>query len=400
MTRFFGKRCALLLLIGWLAGGSACGPAALPLTPENRSIYSDAATIVPQDFAALPTMRIGHPSGPEATPTPNPAQPANPTASATAPQGLSEPNAPIAVTDLALPFDPDEIAAILRANPSLQFRYKHRAFVFPNCSTVTHLGEVMELYAHFNEGSPSAPPPPAFNVYAPADMRVLQLWGTQRYRLVLNSRIGLTGANKPAYLSLLSLTRLDESLAADLAGLLGVDAQALALDYTDPQSALGPFLFSAEYALDADDIRAPAAAAQTADGSLVIPKGARVGVKEGPWEWYPTCESEHTLSVHVFPTTNDSADHTQAVETRVPDITRHYLNLVVRALVIERGLTIDVQYRARNIGYSHDKLAAELFEPGVLEQVTLIPWLIDRHPHRFTVAPFGEPAITFDDELE
>ena len=58
-------------------------------------------------------------------------------------------------------------------------------------------------------------------------------------------------------------------------------------------------------------------------------------------------------------------NNTQAVETFVPAITHYYLNLVVRELVIKRGLTIDVQYRSRNIGHEHDFLADEFVEEDV-----------------------------------
>lgn len=376
---------------------AACAPERLTAEAKsNISIYSGTATVVPQSFVTLPTMKIWVPT-PQGSATPLPAEP---TPTATAPVGLSEPADLIQVEALALPFDPDEIAQILRENPSLQFRYKHRAFPFPNCSTVTHLGEVMELYTHFNEGDPDAPPPPAFNIYAPTDMRILKLWGTDRYRLVMNSRIGINEVNKPFYLSLLSLTRLDENLANQMASLLGLEAQQLSLDYSSAQDHLGPYLFSSEYAQDVDDIRASADTEAMIDDSLLVRKGERIGYKEGPWEWYPTCETEHTVSLHVFPTTNDAADLTQAVETHVPAITYHYLNMVVRELVIERGLTIDVEYRARNMGHSHDRLASELFAPDVLEQITLIPWKMDRHPRRFTVAPYGETPLIYDDEME
>lgn len=306
---------------------------------------------------------------------------------------LNPPNQLIEVDDLALPFDPDELAVLLKANPSVHFRYKHRAFVFPNCSTLTHLGEIMELYSDFTEGSPTAPPAPAFKVYAPADMRILKVWGTQRYRLMINSRIGINASDQPLYLSLLTVTRLEESLSQKLAGLAGVPPEKMDLNENDPQSAVGPYGFSSEYLADADDVRAPASQAIINENSILVHRGDLIGYKEGPWEWYSTCDSEHTLSLHVFPTTNDANDHTQAVETFVPAITHYYLNLVVRELVIQRGLTIDVQYRSRNIGHDHGFLAEELFTADVRAQVSLSPWLSDIHPQRFTVSPASTPPI-------
>ena len=303
------------------------------------------------------------------------------------------PNQQIGFDDLSLPFDPDELATLLKANPSVHFRYKHRAFVFPNCSTLTHLGEIMELYSNFSEGSPTAPAAPSFKVYAPTDMQILKIWGTQRYRLMINSRIGINAASQPLYLSLLTLTRLEKSLAQKLAGLAGVPPEKLNLSKIDPYSSVGPYLFSSEYSTDADDVRAPASQDVSNENSILVHRGDLIGYKEGPWEWYPTCDNEHTLSLHVFPTTNDANDHTQAVETFVPAITHYYLNLVVRELVIKRGLTIDVQYRSRNIGHEHDFLAEELFAEDVRAQVSLSPWLSDIHPQRFTVSPASSPPI-------
>jgi hypothetical protein len=132
--------------------------------------------------------------------------------------------------------------------------------------------------------------------------------------------------------------------------------------------------------------------------SILVKQGELIGYKQGPWEWYPTCDGEHTLSLHVLPTTNDVLDQTQAVETYVPEITRHYLNLVVRELVIQRGLTIDIQYRTRNVGHDHDFLAKELFEPDVLSEISLSPWLMDIHPQRFTVGPASSPVIVIGED--
>lgn len=388
----WGLLASLIVLAGCFA--KAAGP---PETvPGRNALFQPSATVVALPTQPLPTMAIWIPA---LTP-PAGAAPASPTATPTPPDLPDEPRGHVAVDDLALPFDPDEVAALLRSDPRYRFRYKHRAFVFANCATLAYLGEAMEVYAHFNEGDPKAPPPPSFSVYAPADMRILKVWGTNRYRLALNGRIGLNERNKPSYLSLLSLSRLQDGLRAELARLLSADPLTLALDYADPSSTVGPYLFTAEYAVDADDARAPQEALQMAPSSVIVNKGDLVGFKEGPWEWYPTCGTEHTLSIHVHQTTNDPADQSPALETGVPALTYHYLNLVVRELVIKRGVSIEVEYRARNIGSFHERLAHELFAPDVLAQVTLIPWLDDRHPRRFTVAPGHEEAVPFFDEKE
>lgn len=358
-----------------------------PASSQPTSIFFPQTTVIPADRFSIPTMRISVPdpkkeeTAPPSVLTPIRITPVNPPASL------------IPVNELALPFDPDEIAAILKANPAIHFRYKHRAFVFPNCSTLTHLGEIMELYSPFTEDSLNAPAAPAFRVYAPADMRILKVWGTQRYRLILNTRIGTNSDLKPLYLSLLTVTRLEETLAQKLAQLAGVPVGALALDSQNPLSSVGPYLFSKEYTSDVDDVRAPNPQTTASEDSILIHKGDLVGYKEGPWEWYPTCDGDHTLSLHVFPTTNDVSDQTQAVETFVPEITRYYLNMVVRELVIQRGLTIDIQYRTRNVGHDHSFLAEELFEPEVRAQVSLSPWLMDIHPWRFTVSPASIPSV-------
>ena len=172
----------------------------------------------------------------------------------------------------------------------------------------------------------------------------------------------------------------------------------LKLESNDLQSGVGPYLFTQEYASDADDIRVPETVVKSTSKSVLIKKGELIGYKEGPWEWYPTCDAEHTLSLHVFSTTNDAADHTQAVETFVPEITRHYLNLVVRELVIKRGITIDIQYRTRNVGHDHEFLAKELFEPDVLNEISLSPWMSDIHPQRFTVSPASIPPVLIGED--
>ena len=361
---------------------------------QPTSIYSGKTTVIPVEIPPAPTMKISVPTAAgQVTAAPPPS-----TATPTAPGNLSAPSDPISVDDLALPFDPDEIAAILKANPGIHFRYKHRAFVFPNCSTLTHLGEIMELYSAFTEGNPAAPPAPSFKVYAPTDLRILKVWGTSRYRLMVDSRIGINENNKPFYLSFLTLTRLGEPLAQKMADLLQIPVKDLKLESGDAQSAVGPYLFTQEYASDADDIRVPETAVKSASDSVLIRKGELIGYKDGPWEWYPTCDAEHTLSLHVFPTTNDAADHTQAVETFVPEITRHYLNLVVRELVIKRGITIDIQYRTRNVGHEHEFLAKELFERDVLNEISLSPWMSDIHPQRFTVSPASTPPVLIGED--
>jgi len=387
---FLQRALLPVLCLGLVLGLPGCASDAKPSAgSQPTSIFNPQTTVLPAVIPPAPTMKISLPGGaPVGQET---AVPAIPTP--VRPTNLNPPNQPISINDLALPFDPDEIAAILKANPSIHFRYKHRAFVFPNCSTLTHLGEIMELYSDFSEGNPFAPSAPAFKVYAPTDMRILKVWGTQRYRLVINSRIGTNSNNQALYLSLLSVTRLEASLAKRLAGLAGVAPEKLNLDPGNPLSAVGPFLFSLEYRTDADDVRVSDAQAISTENSILVHQGDIIGYKEGPWEWYPTCDTEHTLSLHAFLTTNDANDHTQSVETYVPEITRYYLNLVVRELVIKRGLSIDVQYRSRNIGHEPEFLAEELFDSDVRAQVSLSPWLNDIHPQRFTVTPASIPPM-------
>ena len=209
LVRMWG--CLWIIILGM----SSCAPVhGKTVIFQPTSIYDGKTTVIPAEIPPAPTMKISLPTLTGNTTSTAPA----PTSTPTAPTNLSAPADPIYVGDLALPFDPDEIAAILKANPSIHFRYKHRAFVFPNCSTLTHLGEIMELYSAFTEGNPAAPPAPTFKVYAPADMRILKVWGTNRFRLMVDSRIGINENNKPFYLSFLTSDPPGRSIGAKTGG--------------------------------------------------------------------------------------------------------------------------------------------------------------------------------------
>jgi len=326
--------------------------------------------------------------------TPRPAEPDAPLRPTPAPlPGADRDGNPLQVSDLALPFDPDEVAAVLAADPRLQLRFRHKAFVFSNCATLAYLGDAFEIYTHFREGAADAPAPPRFAVYAPADMTILRVWGTPRYRLMLNARLGTDADDRPTYLSVLTLSLLGDDLASALGEGLGVAPEALDVTAGD----VGPFLLTSEYAVDRDDERSPEGAAGQAPQALQVRRGELLGWKTGPWEWYPTCETEHTMSIHVQVGRNDGEHGRQALERSVPDTTRHYLNLLVREMVIERGFSLDVEYRTRNVGDDHGQLAQELFDAAIAAQVHLIPWEADIHPWRFTVIPGWQEPVRYTD---
>ena len=271
---------------------------------------------------------------------------------------------PFELEELGPIIDLDQMASLLQSDSRLKYLYKDTNKLDYSCGTGTHLGDGSLLSADVPQDDPIAAP--TYNVYAPIKFMPVRIGGGPVGRMVLNTFVGHNAAREPIFFSFIHVTALEENVRQVFADSLGLDPADLTVDYQDPNSS---WRYSWEY-----------------PNPVRIERGTLVGYKKSPWEEVPGV-LDHELLLHINLTKNEITDNLLPVEAAMPELTDRYINWVIQGLVLDRNLTIGIEYFGAD-WCNHPEVLLEHIRPDILAQIVL-EQALDRPTH-FDVSKAGD----------